>query len=218
MSPTRFLLLCSRPHRIDARVLRSLIAMFLLAACSAVAANGTRGQAVVAAARAQIGVTTAYDPSYSRIAYPLGDVPLSKGVCTDVVIRAHRKLGLDFQALVHEDMASHFSQYPQIWGLKRPDRNIDHRRVPNLERFLERRGKAVSPRNPDSDFKAGDTVSWRLNSGLPHIGLVSDKRTADGSRPLVIHNIGRGTQEEDVLLAWKRVGHYRWFNNESGVR
>ena len=197
--------------------MRSVIAMFLVVACSAVAANGTRGQAVVSAARAQIGVTTAYDPSYARIAYPLGDVPESRGVCTDVVIRAHRKLGLDFQALVHEDMASHFNQYPRIWGLKRPDRNIDHRRVPNLERFLERRGKAVSPRNPDGDFKAGDIVSWRLNSGLPHIGLVSDKRTADGRRPLVIHNIGRGTQEEDVLLDWKRVGHYRWFN-ESGER
>ena len=152
----------------------------------------------VAAARAQVGVTLSYDPSYRRISYPGGDVPVQTGVCTDVVIRAFRKIGVDLQVLVHEDMARNFSAYPRNWGLTRPDRNIDHRRVPNLARFFERRGKAVR-----GDFQPGDIVTWRLPSGVPHIGIVTS-----GAR--AVHNIGQGTREEEILRAWPITGHYRW--------
>jgi uncharacterized protein len=167
---------------------------------------------VVSAARSQIGVTTTYDPAYTKLAYPMGDVVQSKGVCTDVVVRAYRKVNVDFQALVHQDMKTNFSKYPKIWGLKKTDTNIDHRRVPNLEVFFKRKGKAVALANTGENFKPGDIVSWRLDNGLAHVGVVSDKKSSFGLRPLVIHNIGQGTQEEDVLFAWKIVGHYRWFN------
>ncbi|MEO6173101.1 MAG: DUF1287 domain-containing protein, partial [Arenimonas sp.] len=166
----------------------------------------------VNAARSQIGITMAYDPAYSRMAYPMGDVPIERGVCSDVVIRAYRKAGSDFQMLVHNDMKSHFSAYPKLWGLKKPDSNIDHRRVPNLEVFFKRQGKSLSDLQTANSFKAGDIVSWRLDNGLAHIGLVSNKKSIFDSRPLVIHNIGRGTQEEDILFSWRIVGHYRWFN------
>ncbi len=165
-----------------------------------------------AAARSQIGVTTIYDPAYSRMAYPMGDVPMGRGVCSDVVIRAYRKTGVDLQKLVHQDMRGHFSLYPKIWGLKKPDSNIDHRRVPNLELFFKRQGKALNLPQVSDSYKPGDIVSWRLDNGLAHIGIISDKKSMFGSRPLVIHNIGQGTQEEDVLFSWRIVGHYRWFN------
>ncbi|MEO8002303.1 MAG: DUF1287 domain-containing protein [Arenimonas sp.] len=188
-----------------------LIAWLCLFACSALAQQGD-GVKVVVAARSQIGVTTAYDPAYSRIAYPMGDVPQVRGVCSDVVIRAYRKAGIDLQAAVHEDMQKHFSTYPKIWGLKKTDSNIDHRRVPNLEVFFKRQGKSLADLQTADSFRPGDVVSWRLANGLAHIGIVSDKKTLFGSRPLVIHNIGQGTQEEDILFAWRIVGHYRWFN------
>jgi len=167
---------------------------------------------VVAAARSQIGVTTTYDPAYSRMAYPMGDVPKERGVCSDVVIRAYRKAGLDFQQLVHKDMQTNFSLYPKLWQLKKTDSNIDHRRVPNLEVFFKRQGKALNLPQVSESYKPGDIVSWRLDNGLAHIGIVSEKKSVFGSRPLVIHNIGQGTQEEDVLFSWRIVGHYRWFN------
>ncbi len=192
--------------------MRALVfAILLLLSGVALAQTGDALKAV-AAARSQIGVTTAYDPAYSRIAYPMGDVPMERGVCSDVVIRAYRKAGVDFQMLVHQDMRSHFSLYPKIWGLKKPDRNIDHRRVPNLEMFFKRRGKALDTPEVSGYYKPGDIVSWRLDNGLAHIGIVSDKKSLFDSRPLVIHNIGQGTQEEDVLFSWKIVGHYRWFS------
>jgi uncharacterized protein YijF (DUF1287 family) len=165
---------------------------------------------VLKAAHAQVGVTRYYDGSYVRLAYPGGDVPADRGVCTDVVIRAYRAAGLDLQREVHEDMRAHFAAYPQLWGLSRPDRNIDHRRVPNLETWLRRAGHALPVGTDAAAYRPGDLVSWRLPNGLPHIGVVSDRRTSDGSdRPLIVHNIGAGARVEDVLFAWPPVGHFR---------
>jgi uncharacterized protein YijF (DUF1287 family) len=164
---------------------------------------------LVAAARAQVGETLIYDPSYQSIAYPLGDVPRERGVCSDVVIRAFRDLGIDLQQEVHRDMARHFAAYPKIWGLSRPDRNIDHRRVPNLATWFTRQGHALPVAGDPAAYQAGDVVAWILDSGRPHIGIVSDRRTGDGARPLVIHNIGWGAQEEDVLFAYRISGHFR---------
>lgn len=164
---------------------------------------------LVSAARQQVGVTLGYDPVYRRLDYPGGDVPLSTGVCTDVLIRALRAQGLDLQQAVHEDMRAHFSAYPDNWGLKRPDRNIDHRRVPNLMTWLRRQGLARPPSEAASAYRGGDVVTWDLGNGLTHIGIVSDRRSAQGV-PLILHNIGRGTQEEDILFAFKVTGHYRF--------
>ena len=172
-----------------------LVAWIFLFACSA-SAQQSNGVKVAAAARSQIGVTTMYDPAYSRIAYPMGDVPPVRGVCSDVVIRAYRKSGIDLQAIVHDDMQKHFSAYPKLWDLKKTDSNIDHRRVPNLEVFFKRQGKSLADLQTAESFKRGDVVSWRLANGLAHVGIVSDKKTLFGSRPLIIHNIGQGTQEE----------------------
>jgi len=169
--------------------------------------------AEVAAARAQIGVTVAYDPAYIRLPYPNGDVPVDRGVCSDVVVRALRAVGVDLQRLVHEDMTAAFSAYPSLWGLRKPDSNIDHRRVPNLERFFARQGKSLPVSKHAADYRPGDIVSWRLPNGLTHIGVVSDRRTVLAGRPLVIHNIGLGAREEDVLFAWPQRGHYRWFRD-----
>ncbi len=162
---------------------------------------------LVQAARKQIGVTLSYDPSYRSIPYPNGDVPLETGVCTDVVIRALRLLGVDLQKLIHEDMRKNFSKYPKIWGLKKPDKNIDHRRVPNIRCWMKRQQWALPISNNPNDYKAGDIVTWDLSSGVPHIGIVSDKKI--GQRPLIIHNIGAGAQEEDCLFEFTLTGHYR---------
>ncbi|HVJ47093.1 MAG TPA: DUF1287 domain-containing protein [Luteolibacter sp.] len=169
------------------------------------------GGKIAGAARQQIGVTRSYDPAYTSIAYPNGDVPREKGVCTDVVIRALRdSLSLDLQKLVHEDMKANFSKYPKTWGLSRTDRNIDHRRVPNLRRYFERKGYEIKlPATQNADvFRPGDLVTCTVAGKLPHIMIVSDRKTADG-RPLMIHNIGGGAQEEDVLFAFPLTGHYR---------
>ena len=163
---------------------------------------------LVASARAQVGVTTGYDPAYRTIRFPNGDVPLETGVCADVIVRAFRGQRMDLQQLVNQDMAEHFAAYPANWGLKKPDRNIDHRRVPNLERYFERKGWALDPKQDATAFRAGDIVSWRLPGNLPHIGIVSDRRTADG-RPLVFHNVGRGAREEDVLFRYTLHRHFR---------
>jgi len=153
-----------------------------------------------------------YDPTYFRISYPNGDVPADRGVCTDVVIRAYRKLGIDLQKEVHEDMKANFSEYPsqKRWGLKSTDRNIDHRRVPNLQIFFTRKGqvKAVTD-NPD-DYLPGDIVTWDLGRGINHIGLVIDRKTKDGKRRYLVHNIGGGQVAEDILFSWKITGHYRY--------
>lgn len=174
-------------------------------------AEARPAEKLVAAARSQIGVTLSYDPAYSRLAYPGGDVEPEKGVCTDVVVRAYRKgLGIDLQRLVHEDMAANFASYPANWGLKRPDANIDHRRVPNLQAFFKRRKAALQLSDDSVQYLAGDIVSMLLPGKLPHIGIVSDGTSEDGKRPLLIHNIGRGTQEEDVLFGFELTGHYRY--------
>jgi uncharacterized protein YijF (DUF1287 family) len=185
-----------------------LLLMLLTVAGAAVAQDATD---VVASARRQVGVTLRYDPAYARIRYPLGDVPIERGVCADVLVRAFRAAGVDLQQLVHEDMRTHFPVYPHAWGLRGPDSNIDHRRVPNLETYFRRRGFALPITANAQDYQPGDIVSWRLPNGLAHIGLVSDRQVPDGSgRRLVIHNIGAGTQEEDVLFAWTQAGHFRW--------
>jgi uncharacterized protein len=192
--------------------MRTVFFILLLCASKIAFAQNPEALKVVSAARAQIGVTTAYDPAYSQLAYPMGDVVQSKGVCTDVVIRAYRKVNVDLQALVHQDMQANFSKYPKMWGLKKADSNIDHRRVPNLEVFFKRKAKEIAITESSTDYLPGDIVSWRLSNGLAHVGVVSDKKSIFGLRYLVIHNIGQGTQEEDVLFSWKIVGHYRWFN------
>jgi uncharacterized protein len=164
---------------------------------------------VAEAAAAQHGVTTLYDPSYVKLAWPMGDVPVERGVCSDVVIRAFRSAGVDLQVEVHRDMAAHFSAYPGIWGLKRPDRNIDHRRVPNLETFFRRKGGSLNASRQAADYLLGDVVSWRLTgSGLPHIGVVTTRRRARA--PLIAHNIGAGVQIEPVLFDWPVEGWFRF--------
>ena len=151
-----------------------------------------------------------YDPSYFTIGYPNGDVPSGKGVCTDVVIRAYRKLGIDLQQKVHEDMKGNFSKYPQRWKLTRPDKNIDHRRVPNLMTFFSRFGEELSISQTAADYKPGDIVCWNLGGAITHIGVVVNKKNADGKRFLIVHNIGGGQVMEDVLFAYKIIGHYRY--------
>jgi uncharacterized protein YijF (DUF1287 family) len=165
---------------------------------------------VIAGAKKQVGVTRGYDPAYRRIPYPNGDVPRETGVCTDVIIRAYRHIGVDLQVLVHQDMKANFSKYPKNWGLRRPDTNIDHRRVPNLATFFTRQRAKLAVTRRGADYKPGDIVTWRLSSGVPHIGLVSDVRVPDTDRYLVVHNIGAGAQIEDVLFAYTLTGHYRW--------
>ncbi|MFI1743618.1 DUF1287 domain-containing protein [Thalassobellus sediminis] len=151
-----------------------------------------------------------YDPSYFSIEYPNGDVPSNKGVCTDVVIRAYRKLGVDLQKGVHEDMKAHFNLYPKTWGLKTTDKNIDHRRVPNLMTYFKRQGaeKLIS-KNPN-DYKPGDVVCWNLGGAITHIGIVVNKKSNDGKRYLIVHNIGGGQVLEDCLFSFKIIGHYRY--------
>lgn len=162
-----------------------------------------------------------YNGTYRKLAYPNGDVSASEGVCTDVVIRTYRALGIDLQQLVHEDMSAHFAAYPNHWGLSRPDSNIDHRRVPNLEAFFERAAThnshtdnvtalSLTPSTTPTDYRPGDIVSWRLANGLPHIGVVAHKRSGPSDRYAIVHNIGRGPELDDVLFNWKIIGHYRY--------
>lgn len=151
-----------------------------------------------------------YDPSYFQIDYPNGDVPADKGVCTDVIIRAYRKLGIDLQKEVHEDMISNFEKYPQNWGLTRPDKNIDHRRVPNLMTFFSRHGTIKKITSNANDYQPGDIVCWNLSGGITHIGIVSRKKSSDGQRFLIVHNIGSGQVVEDMLFSYKIIGHYRF--------
>jgi hypothetical protein len=165
---------------------------------------------VIDAALEQTDYTLYYDPAYVKIAYPGGDVPRERGVCTDVVIRAFRKTGVDLQKEVHEDMAANFSVYPNKWGLARPDTNIDHRRVPNLMTFFKRKGKALAVTDDPKDYRPGDLVAWDLGGGVLHIGVITDIR-ADGDRLKFVHNIGLGARLEDILFSWKIIGHYRYF-------
>lgn len=151
-----------------------------------------------------------YDPAYFKLEYPNGDVPADKGVCTDVIIRAYRKLGIDLQKEVHLDMKSNFEKYPNNWGLKRPDKNIDHRRVPNLMTFFTRHGIVMKISQDPKDYQPGEIVCWNLGGGITHIGIVSRKKSFDGQRYLIIHNIGAGQVLEDCLFKFKIIGHYRY--------
>jgi uncharacterized protein len=165
----------------------------------------------IEAARAQVGVTLRYDPSYTRLKFPNGDVPREIGVCTDVVIRAYRDaFDFDLQSQVNADMKRNFSAYPKIWGLKRADSNIDHRRVPNLRTFLKRKGAELDASSDGLLYNPGDLVTQNLPGNLPHIAIVSDTMNAADTAPLVIHNIGGGAQIEDTLFAFEITGRYRF--------
>lgn len=188
---------------------RAALAVLALLASSrlAGAVPPSLGISVARAAARQVGVTTIYDPAYARIGYPKGDVPAERGVCADVVVRAFRQVGIDLQADVHLDMVKNFGDYPRSWGLRRPDTNIDHRRVPNLMKYFERRGRKLPV---DGTYLPGDIVAWRLPGGLMHIGVVAEDRVPGTERLYMIHNIGAGAREEDVLRAFTIIGHYRW--------
>jgi len=198
----------------------SLRALLVASACLTASADATTQPAarwptdgvarLVAAAVAQTAQPVRYDGAYRRIPYPMGDVPPDIGVCTDVVIRAYRAVGIDLQQRVHEDMRASFAAYPRAWGLARPDPNIDHRRVPNLQTYFRRRGTARPRSSTAADYQPGDIVSWMLPGNLPHIGIVSDRRSADGRRPLIVHNIGRGPDIEDMLFDYPVTGQYRY--------
>ena len=151
-----------------------------------------------------------YDPSYFSIAYPNGDVPADRGVCTDVVIRAYRKLGIDLQKEVHEDMVKNFSKYPNHWGLTKTDKNIDHRRVPNLMTYFSRFGIVKKKSLDPSDYHPGDIVAWDLGGGTTHIGILINRKSSDNQRLLVVHNIGNGQEISDCLFAYKIIGHYSY--------
>lgn len=159
----------------------------------------------------QIGKTTSYDPSYQKIEYPNGDVPIETGVCSDVIVRAFRSGSIDLQKDVHEDMKGNFSAYPTRWGLKGPDANIDHRRVPNLQTYFTRKGKSLSTTSGSEDFLPGDIVTWDLGGGVDHVGIVVNVWSKPAQRYLMVHNIGGGSRMEDALFAWKITGHYRYF-------
>jgi uncharacterized protein YijF (DUF1287 family) len=155
-----------------------------------------------------------YDGSYRKIAYPNGDVPDNIGVCSDVVIRAYRQVGIDLQKEVHEDMKGNFSLFPKNWGLKRTDTNIDHRRVPNLQVFFRRHGAELPVSKDPGHYLPGDLVTWTVQGSLPHIGIVSDSKAMLGRRPLMIHNIGRGPVLEDMLFEYPITGHYRFYGRD----
>lgn len=167
---------------------------------------------LISAAMEQTRSHVRYNGTYFKIAYPNGDVPAQFGVCTDVVIRAYRKLNIDLQQLVHEDIRKSFTDYPakRNWGQTKPDTNIDHRRVPNLQTFFTRHGKSLPVSNKGSDYKPGDLVTWVVSGSLPHIGIVVDEKSGDGQRPLIVHNIGAGPQLEDMLFEFNITGHYRY--------
>lgn len=154
-----------------------------------------------------------YDPQYFSIPYPGGDVPADKGVCTDVVIRAYRQLGIDLQKEVQQDMKQNFGLYPKIWGLKKTDTNIDHRRVPNLQTFFTRKGQKLAVTPNASHYQTGDLVTWMLHEKLPHIGIVTARKSGDGKRNLIVHNVGAGQVLEDCLFKYPITGHYRYNPN-----
>lgn len=177
----------------------------------AVAQGADFQQRLLSAARARTRVRVTYDGGYRRIPYPMGDVPDHIGVCTDLIIRSYRALGIDLQQQVHEDMKKNFSKYPKLWGLRRPDSNIDHRRVPNLQVFFRRHGKELKISGRPEDYRAGELVTWMLNGdSLPHIGIVSNRKVEGTQRPKIIHNIGQGPVEDDILFQYPISGHYSY--------
>jgi uncharacterized protein YijF (DUF1287 family) len=189
-----------------------LVPILMFAALALPLLAGPNAKKVVEGAKRQVGVTRYYESQYRQLAYPGGDLPPDRGVCTDVVIRAYRNAGIDLQVLVHEDMKAHFDAYPKGWGLRRPDTNIDHRRVPNLSTFFRRHGAALPVTRRAADYQPGDIVTYDLPDGWfskTHIGIVAAEKTLLGV-PLLIHNRGWGVQAEDWLFAARITGHYRY--------
>lgn len=186
------------------------IVFLIFLAASAAFAQDSFPSRLSKAAVELTGDHVSYDPSYYSIEYPNGDVPADKGVCTDVIIRAYRKLGIDLQKEVHEDMLKDFKDYPQLWGLTKTDTNIDHRRVPNLMYFFGKHGKTKSIANNAADYAPGDIVAWNLGGSVTHIGLVIDRKSEDGERKLIVHNIGNGQEISDCLFRFKIIGHYTY--------
>ena len=194
------------------KLVAAALLLCLLISPPAVAGPGYFGARLSAAAVARTAAHVTYDPSYERIAYPMGDVAADRGVCADEVIRSLRAVGIDLQALVHEDLTLNFAAYPQLWCLSAPDSNIDHRRVPNIETYLARRGYRLHASLDAKDYRPGDIIAWNLRGDvgfLPHIGIVTDRTGASGW-PMVVHNIGAGPKLEDVLFSWPMTGRYRF--------
>lgn len=192
------------------RVLFMVIAFIMVFTGPAAAQPSDFFSRLSEAALERLSHSVLYDGSYRRIDYPNGDVPAHIGVCTDLVVRVYRSLGIDLQRAVHEDMTGNFDVYPQQWGLERPDSNIDHRRVPNLQAFFARHGRDLPISNQAKDYGPGDIVTWMLPGNLPHIGILVERRSEDGERHLVVHNIGNGPELEDVLFDFRITGHYRY--------
>jgi uncharacterized protein YijF (DUF1287 family) len=189
-----------------------LVGLLWLGAANSEAAPLPREAAqVVAGAIEQTNYTRLYDPAYIQLAYPGGDPPPDRGVCSDVVVRAFRRAGVDLQKEIHEDMARHFSAYPKLWHLSAPDPNIDQRRVPNLMTYFTRAGKSLPITKRPEDYMPGDVVAWDLGNGVLHIGVVSATRASDSRDYEIVHNIGAGARLEDVLFSWTIIGHYRYF-------
>ena len=189
---------------------KKILLIFLLSGYYLIAQTSDKGLRLSNAALSLTHQQVSYDPSYFKIAYPNGDIPSDKGVCTDVVIRAYRLIGIDLQKEVHEDMLKHFNLYPNLWGLHHTDTNIDHRRVPNLMKFFERKGTVLPITNNAGDYLPGDIVCWDLGNGQTHIGIVVNKKSNDKIRYLIVHNIGRGQELSDCLFDFKIIGHYRY--------
>lgn len=199
------------PYRLTFLMRTSLVCLFLIPSTVNISfcQSGFFDQLSEAAIELT-GHPVLYDPGYYSIGYPGGDVPSDRGVCTDVIIRAYRKLGIDLQKEVHEDMAANFSKYPPYWGLTRTDTNIDHRRVPNLMRFFKRQGISLPVTDSPVDYLPGDIVFWNLGRGISHVGIVINRRSADDERYLMVHNIGRGQVAEDCLFKFEITGHYQY--------
>ena len=190
----------------------------VLVEATQVKADATPLEKINAGAIEQTTQTTSYDPSYVKLDYPNGDVAPNTGVCADVVVRAFRKAGIDLQKELHEDMKRNFAKYPQKWGARGPDTSIDHRRAPNLMTWFDRQGKAQPVTKDAKDYLPGDVVSWQLDNGLPHIGMVSKIKVEGSDRYAIVHNIGLGARIEDVLFAWKITGHYRYFEQKQNAK
>ncbi|PCJ52571.1 MAG: NADH:ubiquinone oxidoreductase, Na [Planctomycetota bacterium] len=189
--------------------MKTLICFLIYFHLFTISANENIAEKITFGAKNQIGKTLYYDPSYVKIKYPNGDLPIDRGVCTDVVIRALRNASIDLQKLVHEDMRVNFKKYPNNWGLKKTDKNIDHRRVPNLMTYFKRKGWSKKVKKNISSFKSGDIIAWRLSNGRLHIGIIAHKQKGQNPYPYVIHNIGNGVKLENQLFSFKIIGHYR---------
>ncbi len=192
--------------------MRAILISTLLGYYCSVGADDLFMHGLVNAAIDRTKQTVEYNGAYYAIGYPGGDVPTNIGVCTDVLIRSYRRIDVDLQKEVHEDMTANFDAYPskRIWGLSRPDTNIDHRRVPNLQVFFERKGEILPVTGDASDYQAGEIVTWMLPGNLPHIGIVTSQKSVGSERPLIVHNIGSGPRLEDMLFDYDITGHYRY--------